>query len=134
MEKGANSEVLRMIARGEVDLDKISEVIRSADLVIRQYQNEIEGLRRTGEQLELDLKQEKSACDDLVRRLAELHEENRLARRIFQTEIEGKRTLLGAQMTLDLEALDMASLIREREKAQSDLGKALGMGETVQRK
>ncbi len=127
MEKTACSEVLREIARGEIDLDKISEIMRSSDLVIRQYQNEIEGLRRAGEQLELDLGEEKRACDDLVRRLTALHEENRLARQVFRNEIEGRRGLTGVQMTLDLEAMDMAALIREREKSQEDLGKALGM-------
>ena len=126
MEKTACAEVLRDIARGEVDLDKISDIMRSSDLVIRRYQDEIEGLRRVGDQLELDLEEEKRACNDLVRRLTALHEENRLARGVFRTEIEGRRALTGVQMTLDLEALDMAGLIREREKSQEDLGKALG--------
>ncbi|HEX7343169.1 MAG TPA: hypothetical protein VF398_02835 [bacterium] len=126
MEKTACSEVLREIARGDVDLDKISEIMRSSDLLIRQFQNEIEGLHRAGEQLELDLEEEKRACDDLVRRLKALHEENRLARGVFRNEIEGRRALIGVQMTLDLEAMDMAALIREREKSQEDLGKALG--------
>jgi len=125
MEKTACAEVLRDIGRGDVDLDKISELMRSSDLVIRHYQDKIEGLRRAGEQLELDLEEEKRACNDLVRRLTALHEENRLARGIFRTEIEGRRALTGVQMTLDLEALDMAGLIRERENAQRDLGKTL---------
>jgi hypothetical protein len=127
MDNLAGSEVLREIARGEVDLDKISELIRSSEMVIRQHQNEIEGLRRTGDQLELDLKEEQRACNDLVRRLAALHEENRLARQVFRTEIEGRRALIGVQMTLDLEAMDMAALIRERERSQEDLGKARGL-------
>jgi len=125
MEKTACAEVLRDIGRGDVDLDKISELMRSSDLVIRHYQDEIEGLRRAGDQLELDLEEEKRACNDLVRRLTALHEENRLARGVFRTEIEGRRALTGVQMTLDLEALDMAGLIRERENAQRDLGKTL---------
>jgi len=45
MEKLAASEVLRKLAVGEVDLDEISEVIRSAELVIKSYRSEMEGLR-----------------------------------------------------------------------------------------
>jgi len=131
MEKTACAEMLRDIARGEVDLDKISELMRSSDLVIRKYQDEIEGLRRAGEQLELDLEEEKKACTDLVRRLSTLHEENRLARQVFRNEIEGRRALTGVQMALDLEALDMAGLIREREKAREELGKAMGIKNTA---
>ena len=131
MEKTACAEVLRDISRGEVDLDTISELLRSSDLVMRQYQDEIEGLRRVGEQLALDLEGEKKACNDLVRRLTALHEENRLARQVFRTEIEGRRALIGVQMTLDLEAMDMSALIREREKAREELGKAMGIKNTA---
>lgn len=125
METATHAEMLKMIARGEVDLDLIAEAIRSADLVIRQYQAETEILHQHNEQLELDFEKEKSAVDDLARRLAELHEENRLARQVFQVEIEGKRSVLGLPATLDVEALDMAGLIREREKVQRQLGQSL---------
>ena len=125
MEKTACAEVLRDIARGNVDLDKISEIMRYSDLVIRRYQDELEGLRRVGDQLQIDLEEERKACDDLVRRMADLHEENRLAQMVFRTEIEGRRALTGAQLSLDLEALDMAGLIREREKTREELGKTL---------
>lgn len=128
MEKSSNAEVLRMIACGEVDLDVIADTIRSADLVIKSCQAEIESLKLYGEQLELQFQQERHTADELTRRLAALHEENRLAKQIFRSEIEGKRQILGVQMTLDLEALDMAGLIRERENAQKALGKTLGMG------
>ena len=127
MEKLDSTETLRMIARGEIDLDRISEVIRSADLVIRSYQMENETLRQNGDQLQFHLDQEKRAVDDLVCRLTRLHEENLLARQVFQTEIEGKRSVLGIASTLDLEALDMAGLIRERENTKKALGKTLGM-------
>jgi hypothetical protein len=112
-----SSEVLRMIARGEVDLDMISEVIRSAEVVIRAYTGEVEGLRRDHEALEANYQKERGAVDDLVKRLTLLHEENRLARGVFLAEIEGRRAVLGLTSTLDLEALDMAGLIRERETA-----------------
>jgi hypothetical protein len=126
-EVGKNSpscEVLRMMARGEVDLDMISEVIRSAEVVIRSYAAEVEGLRRDTEQLEENYQKERSAVDDLVQRLATLHEENRLARGVFMAEIEGRRAVLGQISTLDLERLDIAGLIRERE----EVGRRLNSG------
>lgn len=128
MEKLAATEVLRKIALGEVDLDEISEVIRSAELVIKSYQAELEGLRRTEEQLKQDFEEEKKAVDDLTRRLADLHEENRMAREVFRTEIEGKQQVLGIASVLDIEALNMEGLIRERENMQKQMSKALGTG------
>jgi hypothetical protein len=127
LEAGKNapsSEVLRMMARGEVDLDMISEVIRSAEVVIRSYAGEAERLRRDNEQLEANYHKERSAVDDLVKRLATLYEDNLLARGVFLAEIEGRRSVLGLTSTLDLEALDMADLIRERET----VGRALAKG------
>lgn len=126
MEKLAASETLRKLALGEVDLDEISEVLRSAELVIKSYQAEVEGLRRTGERLVHDYEAEKEAVDDLTRRLAALHDENRMAREVFRTEIEGKLQLIGGGSPLDVEALNMAGLIQQREKVQQMLGKALG--------
>jgi FtsZ-binding cell division protein ZapB len=126
--KPAADEVLRQISRGEVDLDMISEVIRSAEVVIRSYAGEVEGLRRDNEQLQSDYQKERNAVDDLVKRLASLHEENRLARGVFTAEIEGRRSVLGLSSTLDLEALDMEGLIRERENVQRAVGKTLGLG------
>ena len=132
MEKLAATEVLRKIALGEVDLDAISEVIRAAELVIKNYQAEVEGLHRRGEQLQLDFDKERSAVDDLTRRLVTLHEDNRMAREVFQTEIEGKREVLGLTAgRLDLEVLGMEGLIREREKVQQQVGKVLGAGGMV---
>lgn len=128
MDKLATTEVLRKIAMGEVDLDEISEVLRSADLVIKSYQAEIGGLRRTEEELRQDFEEEKKAVDELTRRMATLHEENRMAREVFRTEIEGKWQVLGIDSLLDLEALTMEGLIRERENVQRHMGKALGSG------
>jgi hypothetical protein len=114
----SGSEALRMMARGELDLDLIAEVIRSAEVVIRSYEMEVQELRLSTEQLQTDYLKERNAVDDLARRLGALHEENRLARGVFVAEIEGKRSLLGMASTLDLEALDMAGLIQERESVQ----------------
>jgi len=128
MDQTGNGELLRMIARGEVDLDRISETIRSADLVIRQCRGEIEELRREGERLQADWQRERSAADELARRLAELHAEYRLAREVIQSEVENRRGDLGLPAGRDLEALDMAGLLRERESAQQALAKTQGGG------
>jgi len=134
MEKLAASEVLRKLAVGEVDLDEISEVIRSAELVIKSYRSEMEGLRRSEEQLKQDFEKEKKAVDDLTQRLVALHEENQMARQVFRAEIEGKQRILGSTLPLDLEALDMARLIRQREVVQKELCKALGGGKLTPKK
>lgn len=134
MEKLAASEVLRKLAVGEVDLDEISEVIRSAELVIKSYRSEMEGLRRSEEQLKQDFEKEKKAVDDLTQRLVALHEENQMARQVFRAEIEGKQRILGSTLPLDLEALDMARLIRQREVVQKELCKALGRGKLAPKK
>ncbi len=133
MEKMGEVEILRMLARGEVDLDQIAEALRSAQLVRRSYQAELEGLRRQNEQAQKELEKERKAVDDLAGRLTSLHEENRLARQLFQTEIEGKRSLSGVRGNLDLEALDMAALIRERENAQKALSGAFEVGRRCER-
>jgi hypothetical protein len=129
MEKEKNAEVLRMISRGEVDLDLISEVIRSAEVVIRSYRGEVETLQRDEEQLQADLEREKQAVDELARRLGALHEENQQARDVFRAEIEGKRSLLGMKATLDLEALDMTRLLQERETVQRAMARTFGAGQ-----
>ncbi len=134
MEKLAASEVLRKLAVGEVDLDEISEVIRSAELVIKSYRSEMEGLRRSEEQLKQDFEKEKKAVDDLTQRLVALHEENQMARDVFKSEIEGKQRILGSTLPLDLESLDMARLIRQREVVQKELCKALGRGKLAPKK
>jgi len=134
MEKLAASEVLRKLAVGEVDLDEISEVIRSAELVIKSYRSEMEGLRRSEELLKQDFEKEKKAVDDLTQRLVALHEENQMARQVFRAEIEGKQRILGSTLPLDLEALDMARLIRQREVVQKELCKALGGGKLTPKK
>ncbi len=121
MERPANGDLLRAIARGEVDLDRITEAIRSTDLVIRAYQRDIESLRGEVEALQSSYQQEKSAADELAQRLAAVHAENRLAKNVFRTEIEGRRAFLGIPSSLDLEALDMEGLIAEREKMQKRL-------------
>lgn len=118
MEKPANGDLLRALARGEVDPDRIAQAIRSADLVIRAYQRDIEALLGEVEALQSSYEKEKHAADDLAQRLAAVHAENRLARNVFRTEIEGKRAILKIPSSLDLEALDMAGLIAEREKTQ----------------
>ena len=128
MEKLAASEVLRKLAVGEVDLDEISEVIRSAELVIKSYRSETEGFRRNEEQLKQDFEKEKKAVDDLTQRLVALHEENQMAREVFKSEIEGKQQILGSASPLDLEVLDMAKLIHQRETVQKELCKVLGAG------
>jgi hypothetical protein len=124
MEKPSHGDLLRAIARGEVDLDRIAEAIRSADLVIRSYQRDLETLRGDVAALQSSYQKEKSAADELAQRLAALHAENRLARSVFLTEIEGKRSFLGTPSSLDLEALDMAGLIAEREKMQKRIHQA----------
>jgi len=134
MEKLAASEVLRKLAVGEVDLDEISEVIRSAELVIKSYRSEMEGLRRSEELLKQDFEKEKKAVDDLTQRLVALHEENQMARDVFKSEIEGKQRILGSTLPLDLESLDMARLIRQREVVQKELCKALGGGKLTPKK
>ncbi len=128
MEKLATTAVLRQIALGEIDLDEITEVLRSSDLVIKSYRAEVEGLRRNQEDLTQNVEKEKKAVDDLTKRLVNLHEENQLAKEVFGTEIEGKLQILGTGSVLDIEALDMAGLIRQREQVQKQVGKALGQG------
>ncbi|MFH1861707.1 MAG: hypothetical protein ABH878_02740 [bacterium] len=125
MDKPTASEILRDIVSGDVDLDAIAELIRSSEFVIRTYQTELEGLRRNEERLKDDFCREKQAVDDLARRLAQIYEENRLARSVFQAEIEGKREILGILSNVDLEALSMEKLIQEREAVQQQLGKLL---------
>ncbi len=125
MEELAATAVLQEIALGEVDLDRITEALRSAELIIKSYRSEVETMQRAGEQLKASYEQEKNAVNELTKRLVELHEENNLAKGVFRAEIEGKWKLLGAESALDLEALDMAGLIRERETVQKRLGQAL---------
>lgn len=131
MEKLAVTEALRKIAVGEINLDEITEVLRSSELVIKSYRNEVEELRRTEEQLRQDFEAERQAADDLTHRLTTLHEDNRMARDVFLAEIEGKRQVLGIAAGLDVEALDMAGLIHERETLQQQVGVAFGQPGTA---
>jgi hypothetical protein len=126
MEKLALTEVLRKITLGDVDLDEITEVLRSSELILKSYRNNVEEMHRVEEQLRQELQTEQQAVDDLTRRLSTLHAENRLARDIFLAEIEGRRQILGVSSHLDLDALDMAALIRERETLQLHLGNLCG--------
>ncbi|MCX6641392.1 MAG: hypothetical protein NTW14_13085 [bacterium] len=130
MEKLAVSETLKKIAVGEINLDEITEALRSSELVIKNYRQEVEGLRRSEEQLQTDVTNESSAVDDLTKRLVTLHDEVSLAKSVFRSEIEGRRQILGIKaVPLDLEALDLAGLIRERENVQKLIGKVLGSGQ-----
>ena len=131
MEKLAVTEALRKIALGDIDLDEITEVLRSSELVIKSYRNEVEELRRTEERLRQEFEAERQAADDLTHRLTTLHEDNRMARDVFLAEIEGKRQVLGIGASLDIEALDMAGLIRERETLQRQVGAVLGQSSTA---
>ncbi|TKJ41036.1 hypothetical protein CEE37_05055 [candidate division LCP-89 bacterium B3_LCP] len=118
MSKLATAEVVRKIGLGDVDLDEISEVLRTSELAIKSYRNEVESLRRNEEDLKRSYEEEQKAVDDLTKRLATIHEDNRLAREVFCAEIEGRKEILGVPSSLDLEALDMCSLINERENVQ----------------
>jgi hypothetical protein len=126
MEKLALTEVLRKITLGDVDLDEITEVLRSSELILKSYRNNVEEMRRVEEQLRQELETEQQAVDDLTRRLSTIHAENQLARDLFAAEIEGRRQILGVSSHLDLDALDMAALIRERETLQLHLGNLCG--------
>ncbi|MFH1733804.1 MAG: hypothetical protein ABIE92_03765 [bacterium] len=119
----ATTTLLKEIAQGEVDLDRITEVMRSADLVIKSYRSEVNALQKSNEQLQEDLKRENEAADDLTQRLVQQHEENQLARDVFRTEIEVKRKLLQSDSLLDAAALTMSGLIAEREKVQQLLSR-----------
>ena len=125
MDQLAVSAVLQKIILGEIDLDEITEVLRSSELVIKSYRTEVENLHRTEESLKDQYEREKEAVDKLTRRLVELHKETCLARDVLRTEIEGKLEIIGLQPAVDLEALDVMGLIREREKVQQQMGKAL---------
>lgn len=131
MEKLAVTEVLRKIALGDIDLDEITEVLRSSELVIKSYRNETEELRRTEEQLRQEFEAERQAADDLTHRLAVLHEENQLAKEVFLAEIEGRRQILGIATSVDLEALNMVGLIHEREALQRQVGATLGQSGAI---
>jgi hypothetical protein len=125
MDQLAVSAVLQKIILGEIDLDEITEVLRSSELVIKSYRTEVENLHRTEESLKDQYEREKEAVDKLTRRLVELHKETCLARDVLRTEIEGKLETMGLQPAVDLEALDVTGLIREREKVQQQMGKVL---------
>ncbi len=126
MEKLATTAVLKNISLGEIDLDEITETLRASEMVIRSYRSELEGMKHTEENLKRDFDEEKKAVDNLSRRLVDLHEDNRLAKDLFRTEIEGKMQILGMSSTLDLEALNMAGLIKQRELVQKEISRSLG--------
>lgn len=125
MQKLAATETLRKISLGEINLDEIVEVIRSAEHIITSNKQELERLRRNEEGLKTDLEMERKAVDDLTYRLAELHKDNQMAKDIFRTEIEGKQQILGIPQTLDLAILDMQALITRREEVQKQLNRQL---------
>jgi len=122
----ATTSVLKEIAQGEIDLDRITEVIRSADVVIKSYRSEINAMQKSNDQLQEDLNKETEAVDDLTNRLVQLHEENQLARDVFRSEIDIKRKLLQSDSLVDVSSLTMANLIAEREKVQQLVNRTLG--------
>ena len=125
MDQLSVSAVLQKITLGEIDLDEITEVLRSSELVIKSYRTEVENLHRAEESLKDQFEKEKEAVDNLTKRLVDLHKETCLARDVFRTEIEGKLEIMGIQPSIDLEVLDMIALIQERERVQQQMGKTL---------
>ena len=132
MDKLAASESLKKIALGEVNLDEIIEVLRADELVITHYRSELENLHQQCEQLQQSWDAERTAGDELTRRLVNLHDEVGLAKSVFRQEIEGKRKLLGIiAQPLDLEALDLNGLLRERESVQKLMGRTFAPERSV---
>ena len=132
MEKLATTITLNKIALGEIDLDEISEVLRSSEMIIKSFRTEVADLQNDKASLQQGLDEEKRAVTDLTSRLVDLHEENRMAKELFRTEIEGKLEILGTGSALDVKALNMAGLIKQRELVQRQMGRCFSGVEQTQ--